>query len=373
LDMLRGIAALGVVLGHTRGFIIVDYGSSSLSNLPIQVFYFVTGLGHQCVLAFFALSGYLVGGSASREIFDHTWSWPHYMLRRLTRLWTVLIPALFLTLLCDSVGRAVSQNSGYDGVFYNLLASGPQTPIDLSSSTFIANVMFLQTIVAPAFGSNGPLWSLANEFWYYVMFPLIFFGLIKTGSLLTRTLAPLMGIALAMLLPHEMVFLGSIWVAGAVGYQINRRAQFCAATRHPLWLIISLSTIAVMLVLSKLRPGLWSDLLLGGAFAIALPACAVLQPFGNIYERIADSLSKISYTLYATHFPVLAFLWFVALAPRKWPVGPAGISLMMALAVTTLVVATGMWWLFEGRTDVIRKALEARLWSHRQTPQGRRT
>lgn len=31
--------------------------------------------------------------------------------------------------------------------------------------------MFLQTRFTPVFGSNGPLWSLFNEFWYYVLFP----------------------------------------------------------------------------------------------------------------------------------------------------------------------------------------------------------
>jgi peptidoglycan/LPS O-acetylase OafA/YrhL len=325
------------------------------------------------VLAFFALSGYLVGGAASRDILNDSWSWPHYMLRRLTRLWTVLIPALFLTLLCDSIGRNINHNVGYEGELYNLLSSGPQMPVDLSVNTFIANVAFLQTIIAPTFGSDGPLWSLANEFWYYVIFPLVFSGLIMTGTPLTRTLAVLLGVGLAVLLPHEMLFLGLIWIAGAIGYQISMREKLQNAIRHPLWLFVSLSVISVMLVLSKLRPGLWSDLLLGGAFASALPALAVLPAFGNIYHRTADSLSKISYTLYATHFPVLAFIWFVALAPRKWPVGPAGISLMMALGATTLAIATVMWWLFEGRTDVIRKALEARLWSHRQTPQGRRT
>jgi hypothetical protein len=35
------------------------------------------------------------------------------------------------------------------------------------------NAFFLQTIAGPTFGSNGPLWSLAYEWWYYVLFPLV--------------------------------------------------------------------------------------------------------------------------------------------------------------------------------------------------------
>jgi peptidoglycan/LPS O-acetylase OafA/YrhL len=131
---------------------------------------------------------------------------------------------------------------------------------------------------------------------------------------------------------------------------------------------MSLSVVFVMLVLSKLRPGLWSDLLLGGAFASALPALAALHGFGNIYDRTADGLSKISYTLYATHFPVLAFVWFVALAPSKWPVGLAGTLVMMALGAIAVGVATAMWWLFERRTDLIRKTLENWVLTLRRTP-----
>jgi peptidoglycan/LPS O-acetylase OafA/YrhL len=139
-----------------------------------------------------------------------------------------------------------------------------------------------------------------------------------------------------------------------------------------MWLFISLSTIAAMLVISKLKPGLASDLLLGMAFASALPALAALPNFGFTYDRTADGLAKISYTLYATHFPVLAFLWFVALAPSKWPVGPTGIVVMAAVSTIAIAIATAMWWLFERRTDLIRKTLEIWLSMPRRAPQEKR-
>src|SRR6516225_8082916 len=75
LDMLRGLAAIGVVVGHIRGFLIVGYAAAGSHSLFDQLFYFVTGLGHQCVIAFFALSGFLVGGPALRDIIIGSWSW----------------------------------------------------------------------------------------------------------------------------------------------------------------------------------------------------------------------------------------------------------------------------------------------------------
>jgi hypothetical protein len=36
------------------------------------------------------------------------WSWQHYVLLRMTRLWTVLLPALLLTFALDSLGHYLS-------------------------------------------------------------------------------------------------------------------------------------------------------------------------------------------------------------------------------------------------------------------------
>src|ERR1700730_16114723 len=183
LDMLRGLAALGVLVGHTRGFLINGYAATAPHSLFDQLFYFVNGLGHQSVIAFFALSGLLVGGPALRDIITGRWHWGPYMLRRLTRLWTVLIPALLLTWVLDTAGGALGGHAGYEGAFYGESFSGPSPgqPADLSLPTFLANMLFVQTIVAPVFGSNGPLWSLANEFWYYITFPFLLTALIGAG------------------------------------------------------------------------------------------------------------------------------------------------------------------------------------------------
>ncbi|QNA83239.1 acyltransferase family protein [Sphingomonas sp. So64.6b] len=68
LDMVRGLAALLVLVGHVRGFVFVDYSDLTGSKLPFAPLYVIGGLGHQAVILFFALSGFLVGGRAMREI-----------------------------------------------------------------------------------------------------------------------------------------------------------------------------------------------------------------------------------------------------------------------------------------------------------------
>ena len=360
LDMLRGLAALGVVIGHARGFSIVGYNLAESHTLFDQLFYFVTGLGHQCVIAFFALSGFLVGGPALRDMINDRWNWGPYILRRLTRLWTVLIPALLLTWALDSAGELLGGRAGYEGAFYSLSFSGPNPaePADLSLPTFLANILFTQTILAPVFGSNGPLWSLANEFWYYITFPLLLFALIGGAGALGRICSGLVGLALLLFLPIEMMLLGAIWIAGAIAHHATAQQNARQIINHRACVAVVVIAVIAFLILDKLRPGLFWDLLLGAGFAAMLPILSFLPTFGEIYQKPARALSNISYTLYATHFPVLAFIWFVFLAPTKWPLGPLAFVVMTGLAATTLVSGAVMWWAFERNTDRIRKTIE---------------
>jgi len=360
LDMLRGLAAIGVVVGHIRGFLIVGYAAAGSHSLFDQLFYFVTGLGHQCVIAFFALSGFLVGGPALRDIIIGSWSWGPYILQRLSRLWTVLIPALMLTWVLDTAGGALGGHAGYEGVFYSESSIGPSPaePADLSLPRFLANILFLQTILTPVFGSNGPLWSLANEFWYYITFPFLFSALIGARGVLNRVCNALIGIALVLFLPIEMTLLGAIWISGAIAHYAVSQQHRCRMINHPAWAAIVIIAVVTSLIFDKLIPGLLWDLLLGAAFAAVLSILTFLPTFGESYRKIANALSNVSYTLYATHFPLLAFGWFVFFAPTKWPFGPLATVLMTGFGATALVSSAVMWWAFERNTNRIRKTIK---------------
>jgi hypothetical protein len=64
---------------------------------------------------------------------------------------------------------ALGAKEVYDGSRYNIYVSGPYDPTTHSLIAFLGNFAFLQTICVPIFGTNGPMWSLANEFWYYII------------------------------------------------------------------------------------------------------------------------------------------------------------------------------------------------------------
>jgi|SRR5579871_1073397 len=182
LDFCRGLAALAVVTGHARLFTLATYASGAAKPLWLAPLYLLTGIGRQAVVIFFVLSGFLIGRNVLNAFSSGKWSWRTYAAHRLARLWAVLIPALILTALLD-LAR---------GEWPNLLVA-------------LANAAFLQTIVAPTFGSNAPLWSLAYEFWYYVTFPLLAFIILGAGSRPARIVAALAFIAIIFALPAIIV------------------------------------------------------------------------------------------------------------------------------------------------------------------------
>ena len=161
ISLLRGLAALQVALAHLRAEIYPSLRGMSDPPLAYQLLAFATGFAHQAVVVFFLISGWLVGGSLLNK-----WSQPHalgsYAIDRISRLWTVLIPTFLFMLLCAAVTeRIVPAPSHFD-----------QTN-EFSTLAFFGNLVGLQTISVPNFGRNYALWSLANETWYYVLFPLL--------------------------------------------------------------------------------------------------------------------------------------------------------------------------------------------------------
>ena len=178
LDWVRGLSALAVLFAHVRGFAFVDFEESPTLGTIAKAFYLLTGLHHQAVMVFFVLSGYFVGGGVLSALSKGKFQWSKYISARLSRLWVVLIPALIFTLVCDSLGRFEAPGL-YEGANREIWMSGPEvdTPADNGLVTFVGNIFFLQTVTTSVYGSNGPLWSLANEFWYYVLFPLFILGL----------------------------------------------------------------------------------------------------------------------------------------------------------------------------------------------------
>ncbi|HUR20352.1 MAG TPA: acyltransferase [Vicinamibacterales bacterium] len=373
LDLVRGLAALAVCAGHLRAFLFVDFGQVPPASRGLfhQLFYLSTGLGHQAVMVFFVLSGYLVGGSVLTAHRQGRWSWREYALRRLTRLWVVLLPALLLTLLFDQLGHAISP-AGYEGAFATIHSSGPTPalPADWRPATFLGNLFFLQTIIVNCLGTNGPLWSLAYEFWYYALFPLLWHAIHSpdphhgphTSSVAVRLMkqAAYAAGAVAVLawLPSGVVLGGVIWLFGVGAYWLGRLAPVRRVCGHPIWLVGTGALAVASLLISKTTSIFGSDWFIGLAFALWVLGLNSPHREWSWLKGASVALSDMSYTLYVVHFPFLAFVFYVYFGQTQFLPTLPGYGWFVLLLIGMLAFARAIWWCFERNTAIVRRRIE---------------
>lgn len=363
LDVMRGVAAFAVMFGHLRTLFFVDFQHVLFKSSSLEVLYFLTGFGHQAVMVFFVLSGFLISSTIFRSQVSGSWSWRDYAINRATRLYVVLVPGLLLGFFWDRLGSWLFASQG----IYNhpLKDLGTAVPIEnLTLPDFLGNLFFLQTIFCSAFGSNGPLWSLSNEFWYYVLFPtalcaaLAWSGKRFRTALLLTSLAILVGFFIG--LAASLGFL--IWLAGVGLVTLYSKVRLNSA----------LISFAALLCFSLLLGGtlfasrsLWAatlrnDLAVGFAFALFL--FGVLQnargESSPLYASVAHQLAAFSYSLYVLHFPLLLFLRCLLVPGDRWQPTPAhlfyaglagGLSLLFAWLISQFT---------EKKTDVARRKVK---------------
>jgi len=330
LDGLRGVAVAGVVLYHLG---------------------YLTG-GYLGVDAFFVLSGFLI-----TSLLVHEWGRGRgiglraFWARRARRL----LPALFGVLL----GVAV----------YAVLFADP-TLLDqirgdaYATLAYVANwrSVWSGQSYFTQFTAPSPLehtWSLAIEEQFYVIWPLVFLGVmtLRRGSLralFTVTLALALASQLWMIVryspngdPSRVYFgtdtrAGSILLGAALAVWIAWKGPARShASRRALelggWVAIG------VLALAWTRLGGESDWLYRGGFLVcavavaAVIAAAAHPEVGGISRLLSvrplAALGLISYGVYLWHWPI-----DLALTPGR--VGFGGVPLDVVRIAATLVIAT---------------------------------
>jgi peptidoglycan/LPS O-acetylase OafA/YrhL len=366
LDALRGIAAICVLLNHWRDATLVDYSRLGSHTAIIALGYAALSLGRQWVIVFFVLSGYLVGGSVLNAFKRGTWSWRTYMFTRLTRLFIVLVPALILGAMWDWIGMqlAWSQQLYYGRSSLHQLTTNVHET--LKPHVLLENLAFLQSIslpgirrgAVPSFGSNGPLWSLSNEFWYYVAFPVLVTLLWKKQGLASRAACAGVLVAWAWFVGSSIAWLWIPWLMGvAVVYLPTTSYQSPWAQRA----ILTAGILMFVggLVFTKLYPGLLTEISLGVvvAFLVWVLLRSKSGSLPQLYTTVAQRAAHSSYTLYLVHVPLLIFLiaafHLSRVEPRMHLVLPRLVVLLVIL-----VYAQAVYVLFERNTDRVRRWLK---------------
>jgi peptidoglycan/LPS O-acetylase OafA/YrhL len=311
LDFFRWTAALSVVFAHTENRFLVRIAEVNPAhrNIAFYTFVFLAGFAHQAVMIFFVLSGYLVGGGLLREMQNkRSIDVPRYLVKRLTRLGVVLYPAFALIALLNMVGI-----SGFHGVDTGVYAA--DTLATMRASTLACNAVFLQNGFCHTYGDDGALWSLSNEFWYYVIWPLFLFSWYAAAR---WKRAVFTAVAMAMLIILTMPFGGAwsmigpymlIWIVGAAIGWAKRPIIKSVPVAAALFLVALLTVrLFVRRTLELNHPGyqLLVDLAVGCAFANLIATMRfskTLKPF--LWPKLNYSLAGFSFSLYCIHIPIL--------------------------------------------------------------------
>ncbi|WP_376870727.1 acyltransferase family protein [Albirhodobacter sp. R86504] len=357
LNWLRGISALLVALSHARPFFYENFSQLGADVPPlVKGFYLVTSLGHPAVMVFFVLSGYLVAGSAYRSHTADAWSWRNYLTSRLSRLCVVLVPCLILTFGLDMIGQYGFGSGFYIGEHPEYW-SDPEAGGQMGIAIFIGNIFFVQTILVPTFGSNGPLWSIAYEFWYYILFPLAMLALLPGRPAKSRIIALIVFGVIALAVGGKIMALFPVWLLGFVAWKLRESAFAILLRRTRIGLTVAFSTVILMLGFRAMQAeGLLYDYIFGCMVALSLPVLT-----GSLLGRgaaFAHRLSDMSYSLYLSHFPVLALLAATHGNTRSTEI-TADLPLFFAWLMIVFIVAFAIWAVFERNTNHVRDWLRA--------------
>jgi peptidoglycan/LPS O-acetylase OafA/YrhL len=199
---------------------------------------------------------------------------------------------------------------------------------------------------------------LANEFWYYLLFPLLL-TIFVAGKMAERILSLLLAVAILLFLPKSILLSGLIWILGAAVYYLIHDDSIRGIVTHPLWLILGLLLTIGSLLAS--RSGLigivgeGADLVIGIGCAVLVAGLASRTSTNYYYGILSAGASEISYTLYLVHFPVLAFLFFGFFKGSQMTPGPTSGSWFAITLGGVLLYSVAIWWLFERNTDRVRE------------------
>ncbi len=155
----------------------------------------------------------------------------------------------------------------------HLLLDVPQL---LAPHIFFGNLFFLQGIFTPVFGSDTALWSLAYEFWYYILFPLAAVALWPRARWVHRLICAALFVATAWFIRGGILVSFPIWLAGAALFKVPP-PTFNPRTAKYLRVAATLIYLPVFFVLNKIHsiPDRVNDYLLAVATFSSSGCCSL--------------------------------------------------------------------------------------------------
>ncbi|MEH1965206.1 MULTISPECIES: acyltransferase family protein [unclassified Nostoc] len=318
LDALRGFLAIYVLAGHCRWLLWV--GNIGWSQHPhswyAEILVYASAslrYGHEAVIIFFVLSGFFIHLRVSKQLAQSKTfqlNVINFFHRRCHRLVPPYILALALTAILDIAGRFLYPTL-YTSLTGDLLLDQNFLKKEFSVTSIFPALFMLPSSMGKDFGSNGPLWSLAYEVIYYLLYPL-WLKLRNFGALPAYSA----GVVVAVL--GQLFFMPSfatqvlihypIWLSGALIAEIGSQKKLIF-TKKDIWvssLLLIITFIATHFPLGSLLLILVYAIL--GSTLVLLITSLPLSICKHPLHKYFEILGIESYTIYICHFPIITFI-----------------------------------------------------------------
>lgn len=318
IDFLRGVASLAIVVIHASHA--NSYGTKSgvIARLHHLLEYCNYG-----VPLFFVISGFCIHrkqAELSAAGLDDTIPFRKYWKRRFFRLY----PSYFVVCVGSALLMLGAIASGSSST---LVSNYPGNPYFYLSMDFLTHILLIHSFF-PMFDrslGNGPLWTLAREEQYYLLYsPLLklkkYVG-VWTCLLLTMIVSyatirlsesvSLSDPGLGFIIETSSLAYWPQWVLGMIGMELLvNRGRSIALCGHRAALLVALPIIVWQKEIAN--PPWLNVLMLGIAFFLIVTSFSKMEIDGRWIRtkciRCLEAVGQYSYSLYLVNYPVLVIL-----------------------------------------------------------------
>ena len=327
LDFIRALAAQAVVVGHALG-------AAGIYPWPTVTHPFY--MQNLAVVVFFVLSGFLIAYSVSAKQHVGDYGPASYFADRFVRIFSAYWPALIFILLVDGAFIAIAGFENY----------GFKTALNVR--TFMTNVFMLQDYAfadnlryflrGTSLGSGRPLWTVAIEWWIYLLFGFI----VLHRKLNIPTPLKLMVLAGLLIVPIENLNgrgngLTLAWFLGAAVYLLRPvllQLRVSSDVRALAFVILAIGFFVRLrtMLFDVYDPTLFA-LLAAGLLCLLVGLHGARGPARPSRDRMIRFFADYSFSLYLTHYTVIAV---VAEFQRRAPM-PREIEFLVAVLASNAV------------------------------------
>lgn len=341
LLLLRVIASHIVVAGHAASY----YGLMSFTQWPNSPY-----IQSSAVIIFFFLSGFTIAWLCDSRRTSSGYSYQNFLFDRACRIFIPLIPVLTLY-------------AALEYFFYRSIEHPYPKSYDVK--TFFENIFLLlpEPFSNDTFGTNRPLWSVAQEWWLYIFYGVLALTISKTNRYLKWGLIGLFGASLSFVVLDVIgkgKDLGIIWFIGAGTWFLVKKGVTNSIKNYVLIIATAIS-ISTMFISS-----IWPE---DGTYSIiwnlvvTLPLILTTILASRFNRELipkpavgtVEYMGQYSYTLYLCHYPLMEFISRAEFFKNTPWMG------FCVMCFGSLVLALAMATIFEFRYKIYRDSLWEKL------------